>query len=293
MNVNVFQVATLLGAPGDPGDFPKPKTDPLDDLAEYLPPWPLVLIIIAAIALRIGWNYLAARQRDKDAAVAADRNGDNPVVWSYRDESLLTTCRIWRAAVNGRADEIPALATYFAPELGDRERLWVRGGGQVSAWIAPGDGQYERRSGGLFIFHPIWLAIMPVLAAGRAIGNYRRKQQAVSDLEERWLPVDQVALWVGSHGFYLEGTTIRSFGWSSIQSVQMVGAGAATIRYLGADGRNQVMLVQSEWAELIFIGWAVVRHPAHPALAGTDTWLPPGWVTKAEQWANGELAVAT
>ena len=42
-------------------------------------------------------------------------------------------------------------------------------------------------------------------------------------------------------------------------------------------------IIQSDWAELLFVAWAVIRHRRHPQLV-TGGWLPPGWVERATQY---------
>ena len=57
--------------------------------------------------------------------------------------------------------------------------------------------------------------------------------------------------------------------------------------------------IASDWAELVFVLWALARHPRHPQLINGE-WLPPGWLEHAEAFqhpapvaTNGRLLPAT
>ena len=56
-----------------------------------------------------------------------------------------------------------------------------------------------------------------------------------------------------------------------------------SIHFSGQSSTGPVSyLVSSEWAELIFVLWALVRHPSHPQLIAAG-WLPPGWIDHANR----------
>lgn len=41
-------------------------------------------------------------------------------------------------------------------------------------------------------------------------------------------------------------------------------------------------LLHTQWAELVFITWALTHHPEHPQLPDSE-WLPAGWVDHTRQ----------
>ncbi len=45
-------------------------------------------------------------------------------------------------------------------------------------------------------------------------------------------------------------------------------------------------MLQSDWAELIFITWAIARHPRHPQLVSGGL-FPPGWAGHAAAHHHG------
>ena len=47
-------------------------------------------------------------------------------------------------------------------------------------------------------------------------------------------------------------------------------------------------MIRSDWAELLFVLWALVRHPRHPQL-GNGGWQPPGWQDRCR--ANGLVPI--
>jgi hypothetical protein len=59
----------------------------------------------------------------------------------------------------------------------------------------------------------------------------------------------------------------------------MAAPAAVQISGEGANGPIS-WLLSSDWAELIFVSWALARHPRHPQLL-SGGWLPPGWANHA------------
>lgn len=73
------------------------------------------------------------------------------------------------------------------------------------------------------------------------------------------MPIDTGMIYVSAYGFYLSGEG-GLYPWSWGFS----------------------WILRSDWAELVFVTWALAVHPRHPQLL-TGGWLPPGWL----DWAAG------
>ena len=80
-------------------------------------------------------------------------------------------------------------------------------------------------------------------------------------------------------GFYLHAERVLTWGWDDITTATMAKPGAVQIRGNSVHGPVAWALC-SDWAELLFITWALTRHPRHPQLLNGQ-WLPPGRVDHA------------
>jgi hypothetical protein len=69
---------------------------------------------------------------------------------------------------------------------------------------------------------------------------------------------------------------VFSASWWHITSAEMVGAHQVHLHA----ANNAPMILDSDWAELVFVAWALQRFPAHHQLT-SGTWLPPGWLERA------------
>jgi hypothetical protein len=204
---------------------------------------------------------------------------DGSTLWTDRDAALWHTCEL---AMTLAAGERPG-PTYqapsaFPPRFATDETFWVSGGFALSRWFAPGDGSYESRTtfiggGGL-----LGVALGAATLTGSAVGNARRRRAAAEAAIPRWNVVDQGFLWVTERGVYLQSLRagVTAWDWWSIHTAEMVAP--ATVQ-LQADGTDP-FLIASDWAELVFVVWALARFPQHHQLVA-GTWLPPGWLAHA------------
>jgi len=121
------------------------------------------------------------------------------------------------------------------------------------------------------------------LLAGSVIGNARAKAharaQAAADATPRWVPIEQGTLYVSRYGWHMHTPSVLSWSWPSTTSASMMGPAAVHVTGDSTSGPVSWML-ESDWAELVFVLWALVRHPRHPQLL-SGGWLPPGWVEHA------------
>jgi len=197
--------------------------------------------------------------------------------WTPRDSALWHTCEIAADLGSGRPPQ-PKLEvlTPFPPQLADDELIWAGGAFQLLEQAAPGDGSYVHNGGFFFATGPAGLAATAAVALGTAAGNSARRKAAAAQAVPRWMPTDGGQLYLSRHGFYFSTAKgLHTWIWAAITMSRMVGAGAVHI--VGQSDRGPVSWVlRSDWAELLFVTWALEVHPRHPQLL-TGEWLPPGW----------------
>lgn len=167
---------------------------------------------------------------------------------------------------------------------GTEERIVAHGGFQLLAWTSPGDGSYMHNNGMMLATGKGGLAMMAGFAAVQAAGNASRRRQAADMAQPRWIPIDHGTLAVGNFGFYLHSPTgIHAWAWDGIHMASLTGPGQLTIDGMSENGPVKWIL-NSHWAELVFMLWASVCNPTHPQMTGR-TWLPQDWLTKAMVFA--------
>lgn len=199
--------------------------------------------------------------------------------WSQHDTAVWTTCEIASALLANDPDRLPSLAAAFPPHLAGSELLLASGGFALMTHRAIGDGTYVRADGSTVATGRAGVVLTVGAAAARAAGNRRRRAQAQADAVPRWVLDDQGSLWVSTAGFYLETVQgLFPWGWDAIRSCRLVAPGSVHLQGEGDNGPVSWIL-RSDWAELVFVLWAMARHPNHPDLSG-GRWLPPGWVER-------------
>lgn len=147
---------------------------------------------------------------------------------------------------------------------GVEEKILAHGPFELLAWQAPGDGSYMHSNGMVVATGRGGLAMMAGFAAVQAIGNSSRRRDAAPMSQPRWTPIDHGTLAIGNFGIHLASLT---------------GPGQLSIDGVAANGPVKWIL-NSHWAELVFMLWASVCNPSHPQMTGR-TWLPQDWMTKA------------
>jgi hypothetical protein len=163
---------------------------------------------------------------------------------------------------------------------GVEEKILAHGPFELLAWQAPGDGSYMHSNGMVVATGRGGLAMMAGFAAVQAIGNSSRRRDAAAMSQPRWTPIDHGTLAIGNFGFYLHTPTgIHPWSWDGIHLASLTGPGQLSIDGVSANGPVKWIL-NSHWAELVFMLWASVCNPSHPQMTGR-TWLPQDWMTKA------------
>ncbi|MGY1620172.1 hypothetical protein ACI797_25820 [Geodermatophilus sp. SYSU D00691] len=206
--------------------------------------------------------------------------------WTDRDSALWHTCEIAVDLAQGKTPppRLP-VTSIFPPQLGVDERYWAAGPYSLNEQLAAGDGTYMHDSGYFLATGRGGLTATAAVAAARAAGNARRRRQAELAAIPRWTVIDQGTIYLSRYGVHLHGAGgVSPWDWPSITATQMVGP--AAVHILGNSTRGPVSWVlQSDWAELLFVAWALTCHRGHPQLI-TGSWLPPGWLQRCAEYSH-------
>ena len=202
--------------------------------------------------------------------------------WSSHDAGVWHTCDIAASIIHGRLNQRPEILAPFPMRFDSTEKLLAYGGFDLLVIGTLGDGTYQHNSGFLFATGAAGLALTGAHAVTKAMGNSRRRREAEAAAAPRWLKVDGGTLWVSSHGFYMQTSAgLFPWNWQAIDSMAMVAPADVHVQ-----GQSQTDAIswrfRSDWAELLFVVWALVRHPRHPQLLD-GSWLPDGWVNRCQQ----------
>ncbi len=205
-------------------------------------------------------------------------------VWSAHDTALWHTCEIAVDLAAGRAPQaLPEVLAPFPPPPGDRS-FWASGVFELLDWRAVGDGTYMQNNGFFFASGPLGLALTAAATVGRAAGNHSRRRAAADSTVPRWVIVDSGLAYLAPSGFTMH--TARAplyWPYTALSSAQMVGP--RSVHFQGQSDSGPVSwILLSDWAELLFVTWALRCHPRHPQLL-TGAWLPPGWLDRCAQHA--------
>jgi hypothetical protein len=223
----------------------------------------------------------------KGETEAGSSTGGAPAVWTNRDEVLHYTCRVAELLIAGA--DTAGLPELIAPFPTKGWPLWAAGAFTVYDHVALGDGSWQ-------VSTPFVVGTGAVgvgLAVGSVIaGNVRRnraQRAAAAAAVPRWVPIGRGTVFLGPHGFYLHTPQVLFWDWPSITSATLTGPGIVHLTGNAEDGPVS-WLLQSEYAELLFVIWALGQHPRHPQLAGG--WLPPGWLEHARRCGRAPGAAA-
>lgn len=197
--------------------------------------------------------------------------------WLPADTALWTTCRIVAELRSGRTpdDRVP---TYFP--LRDGEQPYAGGLVSIDEFRAAGDGSYQTSNAYAFGTGTLGLAMTATTLAVNAAGNSARRAEAEANAAITWRPQVRGQIVITDQGFYLvDEFGVVSWDWASIDMVQVAAFGCVVLN--GRSTRGPVTWrVVTDWAELLFLLWALNRHPRHPQLVD-GTWMPAGWITWA------------
>jgi hypothetical protein len=189
------------------------------------------------------------------------------------------TCHIATDLVNRVVPEY-RVATLFPLRSG--ELAFAEGAVVIDSFHAIGDGSYSTSSTVVAGTGSFGLALGVATIAGSAIGNASRRARAIANATPMWRPHVRGSVVVTSQGFYLLDQTGKyDWDWASIELMQVAGFSCVVMQGRSTTG-PVTWRITSDWAELIFILWAMYRHPQHPQLID-QSWIPAGWAAWAEQ----------
>lgn len=201
--------------------------------------------------------------------------------WLPSDTALWHTCHIVHDVLANRVPE-HTIDTLF-PLDGDVYGL-AAGALRVDQYYAIGDGSWQSDSTVVFGTGTLGLALMAgTMVASKAKENAARNQ-AAADATATWREfITGAVVYVTTAGFIiqtLEG--LLQWEWEYVASAQVVSYNVLVLQVYTEQGTATWRLL-SEWSELIFVLWALARHPRHPQLRD-GSWLPPNWV----EWAAAQ-----
>jgi hypothetical protein len=213
--------------------------------------------------------------------------------WTARDDVLRYTCMLADELAVGLSRPVASAAQVAAPfptTLGEQQPLWASGSYTLHAWRAPGDGSWQANRTLAFGTGALGGGLVLGMLVGEMIGNSRARRAAEAAAIPRWMQIGHGTLYLGHRGFYrYTPQLLAPCEWADITAATMTGAGAVRISGNSTDGPPGTWLLCSVWAELLFVTWALTRHPRHPQLIDGQ-WLPTGWLDHANRPATNDLA---
>lgn len=200
--------------------------------------------------------------------------------WLPADSALWQTCQI---ASDLTARRVPEFRVPTMFPLREHEVAFATGPVRVDSFYAAGDGSYTTSTTLMAGTGLFGLALGAATLAGSAMGNASRRARAAAAATPSWHTIVAGSVVVASQGFYLLDSSGKfDWQWDHIDLMQVVGF--TTIVMQGRSVTGPVTWrIQSDWAELIFVLWAMARHPLHPQLVD-QSWLPANWA----DWATAK-----
>ena len=199
--------------------------------------------------------------------------------WTARDSVLYATCEIFVAAVNGRLKERSIPAHTFAPQFSLDEQVLAAGEYDLAWWGAVGNGSYERHTFIAGGSGALGVGLLGATALGSAIGNASRRNQAALDSTGMWRLVERGIVNISDRGVYLQSpVSFRPFAWSHIMQADLAAQTVLQFVVQTSSGVEHLALT-SDWAELVFVLWALAVHRNHPRLV-TTSWIDPEFFDK-------------
>lgn len=210
----------------------------------------------------------------------AKRAANPSRAWLAADTALWQTCKIVTDIAERR---LPDIRTPTLFPLRPNEIAFASGPFAIESFHAAGDGSYSSSSTVVAGTGMFGLALGAATMAGSALGNASRRSRAAADAELMWRPLIQGTVVVSNEGFYLlDATQKLDWDWASVDIMQVAGFTSLVIQGRSTTGPITWRL-RSDWAELIFVLWAMNRHPQHPQFVD-HSWIPQGW----PEWAAAQ-----
>lgn len=179
--------------------------------------------------------------------------------WTMHEQALYETCVIASDLVHRGILPAPMQVPFALMRRDDA--VW-RTGPYRRFFFGRGDGQGLNLTGVLF----------PVVGIAQVVRGKNSK-------DERWRDLDAGQIFVGNYGFYLahpQAPAPLAFSYDSIKSATIA---ERTLDMVVAmdNGTTWQHRIESDWAELIYIGWTMASNPHHPQLHNL-AWLPRSFI---------------
>ncbi|MEU3621066.1 hypothetical protein BS329_11210 [Amycolatopsis coloradensis] len=203
-----------------------------------------------------------------------------PPPWTQRDEALRYTCYLAAMVAGGHDLSLtPEVLAPFPAVNADDERLWAVGQFILSDFRALGNGSWQVNTPMVVGTGAVGLGLVAGSLIGGAVAKSRARAAAQAAAVPRWVPMDRGSVYASSYGFYLYTPQVFRWRWSAMTAASIVAP--ATLHFAGDSASGPISwLLQSDYAELLFVIWALNQHPQHPQLV-TGGWLPRGWLQHA------------
>ena len=213
------------------------------------------------------------------------------VDWTPHESALWWTCNYVRDLT--RVDRLPqAVRVPFALQLDQGEFVYQSGTYERSWFGAAGDGSYRSSWLVAGAFSPLGIGLGALTLGASAALNSSRKAQATQNATAMWRPLDSGTIYISTHGYYLENYSgLLPFGYNGHISAGIIGPGQLQFNVMMADGSQQRFAVSTNWAELIFVNWALRHCPNHPQMQNLG-WLPREFIERiryAGFWTKSSL----
>lgn len=220
-----------------------------------------------------------------------NKSTPDPDTWTVRDAALWRTAELASSILRKKLEHQPTLPVPFAVHLGGaHEGIYAHGPFRLLEFRASGDGTYVHNSSVVAATGRGAIPFILGFAATQAVGNAARRNQAANLAQQRWQPIDHGTVSVSNYGFYMHTpSAIHAWPWNSINLAELTGPGQLKIQGQSQSGSVNWIL-ESHWAELIFVFWASACNPTSPQFV-TRTWLPQDWLARAFIWSKSNPSV--
>lgn len=221
------------------------------------------------------------------------KNVPDPEAWTTRDGALWKTAELASAVLKRKLEEEPTFPVPFALRFGGAsEGVYAHGPFQLFEVRAGGDGSYVQNSSVVAATGRGAVPFMLGFVATQAIGNAARRNHANNQAHLQLQTIDHGTVGISNYGFYLHTpAAVHAWQWRDVTLAELTGPGQ--LRIQGQSNRGSVnWILESDWAELIFVFWASVCNPTHQQFV-TRTWLPQEWVTRAFIWSKSHSSATS
>lgn len=197
--------------------------------------------------------------------------------WSPQDQAMYLTCLIIDDIIHRRVPAIRA-QTMFAMKPGSA--AFVSGPTRVDELRAAGDGSYSRSGGFVFGTGTLGMALVAGSLIGNAVSNNRARNQAMANAQVTFRHQFDGTLFACNDGWIFHTAQgVYNWDFGSVGAMQVIAPN--TVLMQGQSDRGPLTWrIISPYAELIFVLWALERHPQHPQLVD-GSWLSSEWIAFA------------